>query len=296
MEGPITTWGKIPIYITTIILGIQVLGLLLGILWELSHFPVLALFISGLAFYPEDTFKGFQIWRLVTYLFIDRPNFFSLFALCFMWFYGREVENYLGRVRTITFFLILTYVPVVVGTLCWLIGFNGIGLAGTYNFSIGVILAFATLYPRMEWMFGIQWKYFAWASVVLGAMGPLQQQDASRMPTLLMYAAACLGAWGYIRWLQMGGETPEFNFGKVFKRRPKLKVVRGGNASSAPAPVRQARESQVENSFKPGGSVPQAVVDQILEKVGKEGIGSLSAKERQLLEKHSTDLKKRAGR
>lgn len=49
-------------------------------------------------------------------------------------------------------------------------------------------------------------------------------------------------------------------------------------------------------AFQPGGSVPQAEVDRILEKVASGGIGSLSREEKRLLEKHSSDLNKRSGR
>lgn len=227
------------------------------------------------------------------YPFVDTPSFFAVFGLCFLWFYGREMENYLGRIRTIVYYSILLLGPVLFATLFWLLGRSPGVMFGGYFFGIGVIIGFATLYPGMEWYFGIKMKWVAWVSVGLGALSPMQI-PGDRLGGLLTYLMACAAAWGYIRWLQLGGEMPAFNLGGLFKSRPKLKVVRGdAPAKSRPAAAAAKVTSDV---FKPGASVPPAVVDQILEKVANQGIGSLTPKERQLLEKHSNDLKKRAGK
>lgn len=296
-EGPITHWGRIPVYITTIVLGFQILALILGILLILSRSGALGALLSFLVFSPDAAWGQFQVWRPLTYLLIDSPSFFSLFGLLFLWMYGREVESYLGRARAIVFYLLALLVPVLLSTLMWLIALPTAPLIGGYFMSIAVVIGFATLYPNIEWFMSIRFKWFAWACVVLGGLSPLQG-GGNQFGELVTYAGSCTAIWGFIRWLQLGGEMPEFRFGRLFKRKPKLKVVRGGDEPTPRTKPKPRASSEVKTAdvFKPGASVPQAVVDQILEKVAREGIGSLTPKEKLLLEKHSDDLKKRAGR
>jgi hypothetical protein len=82
-------------------------------------------------------------------------------------------------------------------------------------------------------------------------------------------------AFGYIRFLQRGGELPSFRL--PLRRRPKLRVV--------PKPKSRSHPSSIETV----GS-ETAEIDPLLDKIAKHGLSSLTSQERAELERARAKL------
>src|SRR3954451_7342367 len=106
------------------------------------------------------------IWWVITYAFIH-PPFGS--ALLWLWigmymlyFFGREVERFIGRRAYIWLYALLLLVPALILTL-W--GLNTrTGLAGSGPLHFAVFTAFVTLYPNIQFFLRIPAK---WIFVIL---------------------------------------------------------------------------------------------------------------------------------
>jgi len=261
--GPITWVRRTPVYLTTILIVLFTVGMFATVFVETAGTNTLAF-----AFLPELFWRKHFLWQVATYPLIDRPNFFFLFNLfCFYWF-GTDVERYLGRSRFTKLLCILVLTPPVLLSGWWLAGVPG-GCEGTDDLTIGFFVAFATLYPNLEFRGWITMKWLAFAGIVLSSMNYLPKHDWLGMSTLL---ATCLVAFGYIRLLQQGiaMELPAV-VTKLFMRRPKFKVV--------PKPA-------------PGGDVHDSI-DPLLDKISKHGLSSLTSREREQLQRARENLLKK---
>jgi len=88
---------------------------------------------------------------------------------------------------------------------------------------------------------------------------------------LFSLTLVCLGAFGYIRLLQTGLELPSIPNPLRALRRPRFRVVSKPTPRSAPAPDFRQNDSNE--------------IDRLLDKIAKYGLASLSAKERDALER-----------
>jgi hypothetical protein len=230
-----------------------------------------------LQFYSSNFLRG-QIWQAITYPWLEAPSFFSLIGLACFYVWALEVEKYLGRIRFLALFASLLFVPVAAASIFHAAGYAW-GFSGNYEITAGVLIAFATLYPNLDYFFGwIPLKWFAFACVVLGCLTLLPQQNWLDLFHLL---SSCAIAFGYVRWLQLGAE---FRFPKVrlpfsfSRKKPNLRVL--------PSPIPAAEQADEDNE-------PMTEVDELLDKIAQSGIASLTSKERAKLEKARETLMKR---
>jgi len=92
----------------------------------------------------------------------------------------------------------------------------------------------------------------------------------------LVFTLICGASFGYIRYLQHGGELPRIPNPFQFWRRPKFKVVARPSSFAKPS----ARDQQTDLSE----------MDRLLDKIAKHGLASLTAKERESLERARAKL------
>lgn len=258
---PLTHWGGRPVYATTLLLAGCILALVLAILADIIPLPLLR---PSMEFWPSMTWESFQLWRPFTYWLITQVNFFSVFFVCFIYFWGKGVEEALGLRRTIVFYFLTILAPVLFVTLLWLCGIPG-GLEGPILISMATIIAFATLYPGMTWYGSISMKWLAWICIALACVNPLQHRDYVGLLSLFFI---CGMAFGYVRWIQHGAPFPNIRW--PFQKKPKFRVVRD-----------EPRERE---------ETALASVDQILDKIAKHGLKSLTRKEKAILEKGRSEL------
>lgn len=258
---PLTRIGNLPVYGTTIIVAVLVGGLVVS--------AIIGSLVASLmfAFDPELFWRHGQVWRALSYLLVERANFFSIFSLLFIYSFGRDCEQELGRARYFGFLVLLIATPVLIATLLWLVGFGG-GVEGPLHLSIGLIIAFATIYPNVEWWGAIPMKFVAFGCMFLAAVGDLRDGNQISLASTL---ATCAVSFGYIRAMR-AGTFEGFSLPAFFRRKPKFRVL--------PSP--DPRENDAPSDM-----------DALLDKIAKSGIASLTAKERARLEAGRAELLKK---
>ena len=266
---PLTRIGNLPVYGTTIIVAALVVGLVFSAL--AGGRAALVMF----AFSPELFWEHGQVWRALSYLIVGQVNFFTIFSLLFLYSFGLNCEQELGRARYFGFLALLIATPVAIATLLWLVGIGG-GLAGSLHLSMGLVIAFATIYPNVEWWAGIPMKFVALGCMFLAAVGHLRDGDQIALGSTL---ATCAVSFGYIRAMR-AGTFEGFSLPALFRRKPKFRVL--------PSPDQRGSAGR-END-------PPSEMDALLDKIAKSGVASLTAKERARLEAAREELLKRDAR
>ncbi len=259
---PITRIGSVPVYGTTIVVAAMVIGLVV------AAFAGVTGAIAMFAFVPEWFWKHGHVWRAVTYLIVGQVNFFTIFSLMFLYTFGRDCELEMGRGRYFAFLGVLVVTPIVVATLAWLAGMSGF-VFGSMHLSIGLVIAFATMYPNVQWWGGIPMRFIAIGSLFLAAVGDVSNRDFMGLICTLATSAA---AFGYIRAIR-AGVFEGFSFAAFFRRKPGFRVLPSAGAGG--------RDDAIED------------MDALLDKIAKTGLSSLTSKERSRLEAGRKELLKR---
>lgn len=278
---PITWWNRVPIFATGILTAMFTAGVILCAVLGVSAA------LPPLAFVPQAFVQG-AFWQPLTYAFVDRMSFFTPLGLICFYMWAVEIEKYIGRQRFVTLFgMVLLAQPLI--ALAWWkleLPFNGssftaMAIYGNYQIMAAMLIGFATLYPNVEYLFG--WaplKWFAFVCFVAGSLMALGQRDFFSL-TLLW--AVCGITFGYIRFLQKGASLPLPDFGKLFRPKPKVRVLPDPEASP-----RQRRTQPTQESMD--------AVDALLDKIARSGMSSLTARERAQLERaRETLMKKESG-
>lgn len=256
---PIASFRGFPIYLTTLIVAFIVAGLLV------SAFVGFYTAFEWFAFLPAQFWQRGQVWRLFGYLAVDQVSFFTLFNLVFLYSFGRDCEREMGRRRYLGFLAVLVATPVLVASLLWLLGIGG-GVIGTMHLAIGLVIAFATIYPDAAWLASIPMKFVALGCMLLAAVGHLSQRDTIGLMSTL---ATCAVSFGYIRGMRTG-LFAGFSW-RLQSHRPR---------ETAPTREKEA----------PRG------VDDLLDKIAQSGFQSLTPEDKQRLEAARQELIRRERR
>jgi hypothetical protein len=269
LSGPTQPYGKwngIPIYLTTILTAALVAGIIGTAILMASGAGIV---LNALAF-TMPLRPAWSLWRLFTYVFVDRISFFTPFALiCFYWF-SAGIETHLGRgVLTRLLIMLVLVPPAVAAAIYWTLHVDGAAI-GSYSLACGLLVAFATLYPNSEAWGWIPFKWVAFACIFCGSLMLLASRD---MPALAELWISCAVGFAYIRHakeLEYDDYVSPFSRVKdLFRRKPKFRVV--------PAPS--------SSSYRETLNEPASELDTLLDKIAKSGMNSLTAKEKATLEK-----------
>ncbi len=270
---PLTWVGRVPVYLATVLAAVQAVSMILTSLAMAGGGPMAGgnSLLAPLVFSYPTAIGDLAVWQFVTYAFINPPDLFFVIQLFMFAWFGSEVEKFLGR-KSFAWLcgLLLIAMPAllaVFGVFGVILPYQG---AGALNFSI--FLAFVLIYPRAQIFFGIEAR---WIAMILMAVNSLQSLAYNAWAQLIMLW------WGLAVvaiWLKFEGlaslETPSVSgFLKRKHSEGKLKVVR----EEKPKP--KVEEPGVHDS-----------IDPILEKIARQGIGSLSRAEREKLERARTAL------
>ena len=270
---PVTWMGRYPVDVTTILVGVHVVcAILTAFLFAIGYAGVLnyAMFDSA-QILPHG-----QVWRLVTYAIIHPPTGYALlwFAIemYMLFFFGREVERFIGQRAYIWLYALLLFVPTLILTL-W--GFyTRTGLAGSGALHFAVFAAFVTLYPNVQFFLRIPAK---WIFVILAAIGTLSALAAHDWQNLVVFWTSIGVAFFFV---ELRGAGPELAWVNNLKTRlrpkPKLYVVQKSSARRAVDP---------DDVY--------ASVDPILDKIAKSGMGSLTETEKKILDRARNRLLKK---
>jgi hypothetical protein len=262
---PLGTWKNIPIYLTTILTALFVVGFIATAVLASMGSLVLQFLVFSLPLYPSWT-----LWRLVTYPFINPVNFFTPFGIFFFYWFCVGIETHLGRMVVTRLLILLISVPVVIGALCWWgLGMES-GFAGNMLLTAGLLVAFATLYPNTEAGGWVPFKWIAFACIFCGSLMMLPGHQWLDLGELWI---SCAVGFAYIRHAKEleydDYESPMLRVKQLFRRKPKLRVM--------PAPSTSQYRAVLDE--------PESELDVLLDKIAQSGMSSLTPKERATLEK-----------
>lgn len=264
---PVTWMGRYPVRVTTIIAALYVVGM-----FATTIVASLQRDMSPFIFQSHLFLHG-AIWQPFTCVLIQNASFFFLFNLFFFYWSGTEVEKYLGIRRYLFLFaLLLLIAPLVL--IAWGARAAYWPYFGSYELSVGIFIAFATLYPNVELFGWVTLKWLAFAGLVLASM---QYLPGHQWGGLSILWAMCLASFLYIRLVQGRIAVPvDLQKLNPFRRKPRLHVV---------------QKTIVGRVVEPDDVYES--VDPILDKIAKSGMGSLTGSEKKILDRARNRLLKK---
>jgi membrane associated rhomboid family serine protease len=227
---------------------------------------------------PDLLRAPWQFWQLLTYGFVHEYESvlhvgFNMYGL---WLFGTDVEGIYGRAE----FLRIYLSTIVVAGLVWVAVETATGgnspMLGASGGVMGIMVIFVLHFPQRTFtFFPIPIPIRAWA---LGAMyvffdlyGVSQMKDSDNVAHLAHLSGMAYGFIYQRSGWNLGRMIPSRFSTAMFKLRPRLKIHDPGS------PSRDLNEQ----------------VDQILEKISREGEASLTKKERRTLEEASRRYQRR---
>jgi membrane associated rhomboid family serine protease len=205
-----------------------------------------------------------MLWQLFTYLFLHGGFFHLLFNMYGLWLFGRDIERSWGT-RSFLFFYFFTGVGAGVMNVLMTFG-SRIPTIGASGAIFGLLIAFAMMFPnRIMIIFPfIMFPMRARTMAIIYGVLELYNVMISN-PNSGIAGFAHLGGmlFGYA-YMKYGG--------KVHLSLPRVKISLGGSA-------RRKRKEEDWLRFM------EEEVDPILDRISREGIHTLTRKERRILKK-----------
>lgn len=250
----------------------------IALLYPGISFSALALSF-GPAFHPA---------QIITHIFLSGSGLLGgiihlLFEMLFLYWFGSELERLWGTYNFLRFFFIGLLGGVVLTTL---VAFTLLPDIMVYGFGAGiwaVLVAYALIWPDRQIYFymvlPISMKWFVILSLLfLGLMGPsnllvLHLGGALASAIFLFYYArkGSLDS-GYLLTGASGREKIFGGWKKKYEEKQKKKRL-------------EKKQKEIDERIE-----MKAEVDRLLEKISKEGIGSLTRKEKAFLDKSSRNF------
>jgi membrane associated rhomboid family serine protease len=224
---------------------------------------------SWVCFFASNYLGSGHYWTLLTYPFyhniLTDHIFFAIEMLMFFWF-GREVERYIGRRAYATLYLLLIVVqPLAMMALKPLAGLTAGSLAGSGMILFGVGVAFATIYPTAQFFGVIAAKWIVWIFLSIFTVYFLAHRE---WPGLVQFWVIAAASYGFIRNAGVGagnGLMDWLDNARMEREERKLRA-------RAEAYHRQVKREE-------------ASVDSVLEKISRSGLASLDAEEHEVLQR-----------
>lgn len=260
---PLTWWKSQPIYLSAILALIGVASMI--------PTAILGPHIASYFIFSYPGLLELRLWTPLTYVLINWPSLWLLLGCFMLWRFGEAVERHLGRSSFVRMLVILLLVSPLLVTVAGLLGSQR-GCSGITALEFGVFIAFATLYPRVQIsliFFSLEVWVLATAYVGIYALSALAARDWISLMTLMGQVGT---AYAYIRYEQGALTLPAM---------PDFSAKRT-------EPTSRPRSSSTTTTAKPKKRSP--AVDDILDKISREGMQSLSAEERRILDQASDDL------
>jgi membrane associated rhomboid family serine protease len=249
-------------------------------LFHIAAFVISALFIHylglnkvayALALFPPLVWHG-EVWRLFTYiafdqLFFDKQSLWFLINIALFWFFGREVEQFVGRKTYLKLYAALVFIPAIL--FCLLGGFVDNPFLDCCDVFFGMFIAFATIYPGALPSFWLPLTAAALAWILLAVSTVIDIAFSDFNAFFMLWTSSAVAYTG-MRLVGAGRGMTWFTDWLEEKRAQRLARARN---------FKVLRDQQTNES-----------IDAILEKISQHGVESLNAGERAALERARTKL------
>ena len=226
-----------------------------------------------------------EVWRVVSYVLWNPPSLSLALDMLMLWWFGRELEAYFGRRVFLKLCAGIVLAPPLAGLAVALLfpafPTQWVGLPGTF----ALFVAFATMAPSVTLLFGLSAKWTALIFLGIQLLSCIAEHAWGQM----IHSLASAGfAFAYVRLQQGHWEMPELL--SPFRRKP-LRVlapapVEKKAVPSAPMVPTAPKSFPAPAAFRVVRQEPDAIamIDTVLEKIGRTGLASLTEAEKAQLE------------
>jgi len=229
-----------------------------------------------------DLTKPWFWWRFLTYGFCHASVWHILGNMIGLFFLGAAVEQRYGQKEFLRIYLAMIVFAGIVWAASVVLTDGNLAnsVVGASGGVVGVVILFALNYPRQTVLLMGVLPMPAWLLGVLIVVGDLfgSFDDTHQVAVQAHLAGA---AFAFLYW-RLGWNltrlTDKFTSGKLFQRRPRLRVHDPDD--DVPDRKEVAREAEL---------------DRILDKIRREGEENLTRKERRTLQNESRRLREKRG-
>ncbi len=229
-----------------------------------------------------------MVWQFFTYMFLHAGLGHILFNMFILWMFGTELEYNWGSKDFLIFYLTC---GVGGGVLVWLTSFvgfspNAVPTIGASGALFGLLVAYGMMWPdRPIYFWGIFPMKALHLVIILGGID-LYNGIMHSGGNVAVFAHVGGGLTGFL-YLKFGWRLTVYfeSFLNRMKRR-RFTVIEGGAGG---AQNRTRSRSDDEDSGHPDFD---AEVDRILDKIAREGMESLTPREKNILDKASNRRKR----
>lgn len=248
--------------------------------------------ISNLLRLSSSAISGGQLWRLVTYpIPPDSDYFWALLGLLFFFLIGSQFESMLGRRAFTSLVVAIVVIPALLASLVAVATGQGVSSFGLSMIFLGIAAGFASAMPEAKSFFGIPF----WAVVAFIFFVQLLSVLTSRsLPNLVMLLST--GAIGLIMTRSLGFSGVDWI---PTVRLPAIVTGAGVTTASSAKPAKKSRRKKSKRASAshlqavPTATTSEAEIDSLLDQVSERGIDSLTKQQKQTLERHSKEMRKR---
>ena len=227
---------------------------------------VLRIPLSGLFALPAVWWKTWSFGSLFTYMFVHANSTHLLVNMLGIFFIGPAVEQTIGSYR----FFVLYYLCGLLGGLGWsLLAEPGAVCVGASGALMGILGAFGALYPNAKLLLWFVLPIKAWVLVTLLVIWELYETVGVHKIGGIANAAHLIGAIAGIC------------YAMTLKHPNLLAEFKG----KLPGLGKFSAKSRTRRPTGGTDTLSKEEVDRILDKIGKEGMGALTLREREMLKK-----------
>lgn len=254
------------------------------------------------AFWP---FAPEQAWRFVTYMFVHIDFWHFVFNMLMLWMFGSDVAEMMGGRHFTAMYMFCGIFAAVFSLAMYLMGLTSAPIIGASGALMGIFVAYYKFFPNrmllLFFFFPMRIKYAMWFMVAIDVLMAHSSDGIAHFAHLGGVVGGFLYMWIYERGF---GRTLEGFADKVESsvrraRRPRFRVHVGRAPEETDSDVRDGEPSQSRGDEPLEGEVfymdEQKRMDEILKKVNREGINSLTDSERQFLLRAGEKLRRRRG-
>ena len=240
-------------------------------------------FIAGLGMYVPTA--PLQAWRYVTYMFVHIDFWHFLFNMLMLWMFGSEVAEMMGSKHFTGMYFFCGIFAAVFSLIMCVLGLSYNPIIGASGALMGIFVAYYKFFPDrmllMFFFFPMRIKYAMWFMVAIDVfMAPSGDGVAH-----LAHLGGVVGGFIY---MYLYNNT----FKSLSRRKgPKVRVEEGGRSYETP----RSRTSSEPIEGEVFDMDENRRMDEILKKVNREGLNSLTDSERQFLLKAGDRIRRRRG-
>ena len=257
------------------------------------------------AFWP---FAPEQAWRFVTYMFVHVDFWHFVFNMLMLWMFGSEVADMMGSRHFTAMYMFCGIFAAVFSLAMYLMGLTSAPIIGASGALMGIFVAYYKFFPNrmllMFFFFPMRIKYAMWFMVAVDVLVAHSSDGIAHFAHLGGVVGGFLYMWIYEHGFgrTLGGIADKVESSVRRARRPKFRLHVGGkraeDVSAADEETGAGMDSRKSDEPLEGEVFyvdEQKRMDEILKKVSREGINSLTDTERKFLLQAGERLRRRRG-